>query len=72
LIRDAWALALGRPADSIVNIDLLRPLQQIAAEMRSTQAASWLTQIEELRAALEVNINRKITSDALLMAMAAA
>jgi DNA polymerase-3 subunit delta' len=72
LIRDAWALALGRPADSIVNIDLLHPLQQIAAEMRSNQAASWLTQIEELRAALEVNINRKITSDALLMAMAAA
>ena len=72
LIRDAWALALGRPANSIVNIDLLRPLQQIAAEMRSNQAASWLTQIEELRAALEVNINRKITSDALLMAMAAA
>jgi DNA polymerase III subunit delta' len=72
LIRDAWALALGRPGESIVNTDLLRPLQQIAGELRSEQAALWLTRIEELRAALEVNINRKISSDALLMSMATA
>ncbi|HKP36094.1 MAG TPA: DNA polymerase III subunit delta' [Pyrinomonadaceae bacterium] len=69
LIRDAWALALGRPADSIVNTDLVRELQQIAAELRSDQAALWLTQIEELRGALEVNLNRRIASDALLMSM---
>jgi DNA polymerase-3 subunit delta' len=70
LIRDAWALALGRPGDSIVNTDLLHPLQQIGGELTSEQAAVWLTQIEELRAALEVNINRKISSDALLLSMA--
>lgn len=70
LIRDAWALALGRAGETIVNTDLLRPLQQIAAELRSEQAAVWLTRIEELRAALEVNINRKISSDALLLSMA--
>ena len=70
LIRDAWALALGRPSGTLVNEDLLAPLQQIAAEMRSSQAAGWLKQIEELRGTLEVNINRKIASDALLLAMA--
>jgi len=70
LIRDAWALALGRPAETIVNGDLLAPLQQIAAEISSTQAAAWLKQIEEVRGTLEVNINRKIASDALLLAMA--
>jgi hypothetical protein len=48
-----------------VNADVLRDLQQIADEMRSSQAASWLTQIEELRGTLEVNINRKVASDAL-------
>ena len=72
LIRDAWALALGRPKDSIVNIDLASELQRIAGDLRSTQAASWLRKIEELRAALEVNINRKVASDALLMSMATA
>ncbi|HEV8138816.1 MAG TPA: DNA polymerase III subunit delta' C-terminal domain-containing protein, partial [Pyrinomonadaceae bacterium] len=72
LIRDAWALSLGRPAETIVNADVLRELQQIADEMRSSQAASWLTQIEELRGTLEVNINRKVASDALLMSMATA
>jgi DNA polymerase-3 subunit delta' len=72
LIRDTWALALGRPADSIINRDLLQELLEIANELKSAQAASWLSQIEELRAALEVNINRRIASDALLVSMAAA
>ncbi|HJZ79867.1 MAG TPA: DNA polymerase III subunit delta' [Pyrinomonadaceae bacterium] len=72
LIRDAWALALGRPADSIVNNDRLKDLHRIAADLRSERAATWLQTIEELRGALEVNINRKIASDGLLMAMAAA
>jgi len=71
LIRDAWALALGRPSESIVNGDLVMPLKQIAAELKSSQAASWLKQIEELRGTLEVNVNRKIASDALFMGMAA-
>jgi DNA polymerase-3 subunit delta' len=72
LIRDAWALSLGRPAETITNTDILRELQQVADEMRSYQAASWLTQIEDLRGTLEVNINKKVASDALLMSMATA
>lgn len=70
LIRDAWALALGRPSDSIINVDRLKELTRIAAELRSERAATWLTTIEELRGALEVNLNRKIASDGLLMSMA--
>lgn len=69
LIRDAWALALGRPSETIVNGDLLTQLQQIAGEIRSGQAAAWLSQIEDLRGTLEVNINRKVASDALVLAM---
>src|SRR5713226_3508787 len=69
LIRDAWALWLGRPDETIVNRDLLKKLKPIAAELKSEQAGSWLKQIEELRAALEVNINRRIASDALLLTM---
>ena len=70
LIRDAWALALGRPSGTIVNGDLLIELQQIAGEIRSDQAAAWLSQIEVLRGTLEVNINRRVASDALLLTMA--
>jgi DNA polymerase-3 subunit delta' len=72
LIRDAWALALGRPADSIINSDRLKDLERIASQLRSEKAAAWLSAIEELRGALEVNLNRKIASDGLLMTMATA
>jgi len=72
LIRDAWALGLGGPAEAIVNEDVLRELQKIAAELPSARAGVWLTDIEELRGALEVNLNRKIASDGLMMKLAAA
>ncbi|MFS8084897.1 MAG: ATP-binding protein [Acidobacteriota bacterium] len=72
LIRDAWALRLGRPEETIVNRDLISQIQKIADAMPSSRAAEWLVRIEELRGTLEVNINRKIASDALLMSMAAA
>jgi len=72
LIRDAWSLSLGRPADSTINIDRIKDLERIAAELRSEKAAAWLTTIEELRGTLEVNINRKIASDGMLVSMAQA
>src|SRR5262252_2592356 len=72
LIRDAWALHLGRPADTITNYEIVKDLQKIAAEFRNEKAAAWLTAIEELRAALEVNINKRIASDGLVLKMAAA
>jgi DNA polymerase III subunit delta' len=72
LIRDAWALALKRPEETIVNSDLLNDLREIATDLNSSQAESCLSQIEELRAALEVNINRRVASDALLLTMATA
>src|SRR5207253_2381486 len=35
LIRDAWSLRLGRSTETIVNNDLVKQLQPIAAELRS-------------------------------------
>jgi len=72
LIRDAWALHLRRPADTITNSDILTELQKIADELRNEKAAAWLSAIEELRGALEVNINKRIASDGLVLRMAAA
>ena len=70
LIRDAWALALGHGEETVVNYDLLKELKKIAGALSSEQAAAWLSQIEELRGALEVNLNRRIATDALVMTMA--
>ncbi len=72
LIHDLWASALGAPAERIVNDDLLPEFHQITGRFESRRAAEWLSQIETLRAQLSVNINRKVATDALFLAMAGA
>jgi DNA polymerase-3 subunit delta' len=72
LIRDAWGLSLHAPDQSIVNEDLLPQLKKIAAVLDSRRPAGWISQIEEMREQLIVNINRKAATDALFLTMAAA
>ncbi|MEP6569602.1 MAG: DNA polymerase III subunit delta' C-terminal domain-containing protein [Acidobacteriota bacterium] len=72
LIRDAWMLALGAPEESVVNEDLLPELRKISERLDGARPAGWLSQIEELREQLIVNINRKSATDALFLTMAAA
>lgn len=72
LIRDAWMLSLHAPDDSIVNEDLLPQLKKIVAGLDSRRPAGWISQIEEMREQLIVNINRKAATDALFLTMAAA
>lgn len=72
LIRDAWMLALQAPYESVVNEDLLPQLKQIAAGVDSRRPATWISQIEEMREQLIVNINRKAATDSLFLTMAAA
>jgi DNA polymerase-3 subunit delta' len=72
LIRDSWMLALHTPAESVVNEDLLPELQRISARLDGQRPAGWISQIEELREQLIVNINRKSATDALFLTMAAA
>lgn len=72
LIRDAWMLSLNAPAENVINEDLLPELKQISSNLDSPTAAGWLSQIEELREQLIVNINRKPATDALFLTMAAA
>lgn len=70
LIRDALILAVGAGNSRIVNEDLLTELQQIAANIDAQRAAIWITEIEELREQLIVNINRKVATDSLFLTMA--
>jgi DNA polymerase-3 subunit delta' len=72
LIRDAWMLALQAPSESVVNEDLLPELKKISQRLDSRRPADWISQIEELREQLVVNINRKAATDALFLTMAAA
>jgi DNA polymerase-3 subunit delta' len=72
LIRDAWMLSLHAPDQSVVNEDLLPQLRKISANLDSRRPAGWISQIEEMREQLIVNINRKAATDSLFLTMAAA
>lgn len=69
LIHDAWTLCLDAPPAQLVNQDLSAQLKKIAAGVSSRRAARWLSQIETHRRGLGVNINRKVATDALFLAM---
>jgi DNA polymerase III subunit delta' len=70
LIRDAWMLSLGVEPSRLVNEDLTPELQEISRKLDSSRAGDWILQIEDLREQLIVNVNRKITTDALFLVMA--
>ena len=70
LIRDAWMLSLGVETTQLVNEDLSAELQDIGRNLDSSRAADWILQIEDMREQLIVNINRKVTTDALFLVMA--
>ena len=70
LIRDAWMLSLGVKTDVLVNADLLPELEKISQQIDPGRAADWILQIEDVREELIVNINRKVTTDALFLTMA--
>jgi DNA polymerase-3 subunit delta' len=69
LIHDAWTLLLDASTQKLVHQDLSAQLKKIAAKISSRRAARWLSQIETHRRGLEVNINRKVSTDALFLAM---
>ncbi len=71
LIHDVWTISIGRDVAEIVNIDIRSELFTLAAEFDRRELARWLGEIEELRGALVLNLNRKIATDALLLGMAA-
>lgn len=72
LIRDTWMLSLNAPTESVVNADLLPQLTRISAQIESWRPARWISQIEELREQLVVNVNRKPATDALFLTMSTA
>jgi DNA polymerase-3 subunit delta' len=70
LIHDVWILSLGAPDEQIVNQDLRSQLSKIVSGLDSRRPSRWLSQLEQHRRGLDVNINRKIATDALFLTMA--
>lgn len=70
LIHDVWSLSVGRDASQIANTDLENELSSLSREARVADLPSWLSAIHELRENFEVNVNRKIATDALFVKMA--
>lgn len=70
LIRDAWLLSMGGAREQLVNEDLFSELEKIGRQIDPDRAAEWILQVEDVREQLIVNINRKIATDALFLAMA--
>jgi DNA polymerase III subunit delta' len=71
LIHDLWVLSLGAPSEQVLNQDLRAQFSRMASGLDSRRPARWLAQIEQHRRGLDVNINRKIATDALFLTMAA-
>ena len=70
LLHDVWTLTLGAPEEGLANIDLREHLVSVANQLESKSVARWLKQIEKHRRKLDVNINRKPSTDALFLGMA--
>jgi DNA polymerase-3 subunit delta' len=70
LIHDVWTLALGASDAAVINEDLRPQLAKMASQAESKSAARWLSQLETHRRGLDVNINRKVATDALFLSMA--
>jgi DNA polymerase-3 subunit delta' len=70
LIHDIWSLHLGKEEENLVNSDVFAELEKFARNSDSKKLSSWMNEIETLRENLNINLNRKIATDALFMQMA--
>lgn len=70
LIRDLWLIRNGS-AEQILNSDISERLLHLANAGRRPALSDWLAEIELLRQRLQVNINKKVATDALVIGMAA-
>jgi DNA polymerase-3 subunit delta' len=71
LIHDVWLLRNGANRSGLFNPDLMSELEELSGRVEATKTAGWLREIELLRETLAVNVNRKISTDALFVGMTA-
>lgn len=71
LIRDVWTLALNASEENILHADILAELQTLARSTKPRKLAGMMTEIEQFREGLVVNLNKKLQTDDIFMKMAA-
>ena len=71
LLHDVWLLSMGAEDKAISNIDIVERLDQIARHLAPKKLSTCLLEIETLRQQFTVNVNRKVATDSLFLAMAA-
>lgn len=71
LVRDLWLAKNGSHKDGVSNLDIFDNLQKMADQIDRRKLASTLAEIESLRGALMVNINRKTATDTMFLKMTA-
>lgn len=69
LARDLWLLLCGAET-RIVNRDLRARLTRLAPQLSAPRTTRWIRDVEAVRRRLDVNINRRVATDALLLGMA--
>jgi DNA polymerase-3 subunit delta' len=70
LVRDLLAIKAGANGSSVVNADVARDLEELAEESSITRLSEWQIALEELLGSLNVNVNKKVATDALFVRMA--
>ena len=70
LIHDVWTLRVSGDGSRLVNTDLSSELATLAENASIADLPAWLREIETMRENFAVNINRKVATDALFVAMA--
>ena len=69
LVRDIFAMRAG--GAELINSDIADELGELADEAGTARLSAWQLEIEDLRASLNVNVNRKVAVDGLFVSMAA-
>jgi DNA polymerase-3 subunit delta' len=70
LLHDVWTTLLGARDAPLANDDLREDLARIGTRLEGRYVALWISLIEKHRRKLDVNINRKVATDALFLDMA--
>ena len=69
LIHDIWIMKIGGDESQILNLEIKPELFELAKVATSPNLARWINEIETVYENFIVNINRRITTDALFVEM---
>lgn len=70
LLHDIWRIAKTGDQTAVVNTEYSAVLSRLSESPAASEIPAWIEGIEKLRGELNVNINKKVATDALFVTMA--